>query len=401
MEEVRVTHMLEEDGYLIDTANKIILKKLGSMPAPTGCPNTAIFTTEYHNLFLANPDNSWPPMSSDADITDFIRARDNYIMHQLEKKMLHNYASFHQKICEQNLMSTRSNAIHHLQGSHFFKPNGHTIEYMDCPLHQATIVENSQHCYHDIPILGPTGPGFVRPSNQVHMSHSAPRPCVTHFGLKVFTNEGIWIELSPTLHEIEAPPQMTLTPSTQEHTYEDLSEGGIYSVTELDNWRKHLEIGDYHDAISQTITFGVCVHEGQCPIQSAAPVFNLQQLRPTTWITTNPLTKLRHFINTNAVYISLLVLIIETSKFLIFITLFAQTLIRDGLAGAQALLHILCCNMLRQSQKIARRKQRHYNVNAEEEDIMELNQIDSSPDVEAGCSVSPHIAPKAILYSKM
>ena len=55
LEEVRTVHMEKDHEFLVDYVNKVLLKTGASIPAPSGCPTTLLFATEYGNLFLAKP----------------------------------------------------------------------------------------------------------------------------------------------------------------------------------------------------------------------------------------------------------------------------------------------------------------------------------------------------------
>ena len=50
-EETRTVQMEEEDGYLIDRTNKVLLKK-GDPVIPEGCPSQLAYSTEYGDIFL-------------------------------------------------------------------------------------------------------------------------------------------------------------------------------------------------------------------------------------------------------------------------------------------------------------------------------------------------------------
>ena len=64
--------MIQEDRYVLDLTNKILLKKAGQIQNPTKCGQSTVWATEYVNLFLSPNLEPWAEMETDADITDFI-----------------------------------------------------------------------------------------------------------------------------------------------------------------------------------------------------------------------------------------------------------------------------------------------------------------------------------------
>ena len=233
--------------------------------------------------------------------------------------------------------------------NHFLKQNGNAVEYIECTQWSGRIREDLQQCFKDIPITTPTGAGFIRASTRLFVKTSAPKPCSSHFALKVHTKEDVWIELNPKARSIPTPKKLPdLKPETEHH--EDMSEGGLYSDSELRSWRQHLQVGDNHEAISRTISYGICVHEGECNPAPATPTFDLQQLSPTAW----GLTSWRGWARAHALIISLIVLAIEGTRFIVFAFLLLQTSMTHGGRAAQAILYAVCCDALRQLEKVTR-----------------------------------------------
>ncbi len=166
--------MIQEDGYLLDPTNKILLKKLKQDTTPAGCGKSIVWSTEYDNLFLSPDLQPWPDMTSDVDITDFIKARDDYIMWQMEKKLSAQDKNFRQQICEKDTHHPTVNDIIHIQGNNFFKKNGDVIEHIECSSRSGQISEDEILCYNDVPIQMPTTTGFVQPSYQLFVAKLAP-----------------------------------------------------------------------------------------------------------------------------------------------------------------------------------------------------------------------------------
>ena len=209
------------------------------------------------------------------------------------------------------------------------------------------------------------GGQYVKVTNSILTSHASPWPCNPHYGLKIRTLEGPWVELTPALKQIQTPAIFpVLAPRYQR---EDLSVGGIYIGAELDSWREHIAYGDLHTAIVKTLTMGVCVGDGTCQASPSSPAYHLNNLLnlENLFEAIDPIEHVKSFIKKNTVYISLLVLLIQGLKFVAFVSSIFTTLLQEGVQGMMAVLYLLFCG------KIAR-KGRKIHMNQFSKDDMHL-----------------------------
>ena len=351
LEEVRTVKLEKVQNFLVDYVNKVLLMEGASMPAPSGCPTTLLFSTEYDNLFLAKPGVKWPKMKDDADITTFIKARDDYIAYELERRIAEQENQVQSRICYDSL-SDKQNELVQLDGANFIRRNGDAVEYVKCKAKKGKLLDNLQLCYDSIPIQG----GFVKVPTRTFTSHSAPRPCNKFFGLKVFTSEDIWIELNPQAKKIPEPADLPAIEHDLHH--EDLSDGGIYTKTELEAWTRHIELGDIVDAVTKSFTFGVCQAEEQCESHPAMPSYNLAVL--TQGMNVLPVTlwqKIDGYVKAWGSYISMLVILIEAWHFGLFAIMTALAFTADGMIGAKALIYRVLCGTRYEAERVARRHQ--------------------------------------------
>ena len=375
LEKIRPVKMRRENGYLIDEAHKILLNVTQKVPSPRGCPVTTILATEYNNLYLSTTLTGWPAMSksnSDLDIASYVRSRDDYLTFQLEKKIETQDHQLKEQICNRALEHHQGDVIH-LMDNIFIKRNGDCAEYVQCRKQTGQLVEK-ETCYEDIPIEE----GFVKVHNRLFTKHSASKPCNKIFGLKLYTKEDVWVEISPHLKQMKEPRQLPLLDHSFHH--EDLSTGGIYTEGELTSWREHLELGDYQNAVTKSISYGVCIHKGTCQDTGSNPMYDLGQLTPTSWDPTlNLWGRLSKWIDKYSTYISLIVLTIELTKAIILCIFVAQTMLQDGIPGAQALVYLVCCITHQHSKKIAKRGQRmRYQEKCEDVALSPIIEVDES-----------------------
>ena len=82
-----------------------------------------------------------------------------------------------------------------------------------------------------------------------------------------------------------------------------------------------------------------------CRAAPSSPAYHLQNLLDPNKIieTINPMEHMKNLIVDNAVWISLLVLLIEGLKFIAFISSIFTTLLQEGVQGLLAILYILFC----------------------------------------------------------
>ena len=70
----------EENCYLVNRHNKILMKKGSAESAGANCPSGIIFTT-------APPGMEFPNMGHDADRSTFITGHDNYLLYEMERQV--------------------------------------------------------------------------------------------------------------------------------------------------------------------------------------------------------------------------------------------------------------------------------------------------------------------------
>ena len=391
MEAVRTVSMTQEGDFLHSSEFNILLKPGEVLAAPEGCPKAKIKTTQYDNIFLSKPNDNWPAMTNDLDFNDYVRERDDYILYECERKISRVYDKNREAICA---MTMQKQGTIRLDGNSnvFYRRNGDTVERFECALKTGQIASSSDTCYQDIPLAD--NAGFVKPETRLYTTHSAPMPCNSHYGLKIRTEEDVWVELNPNPRQITTPAALPVKAQTFQH--EDLSRGGLYTDLELDAWKKHLELGDIHDAVIKTITFGHCANTGDCATSPGIPQSNLKFISAEAMMihaTWNFASRIDDFIRTTSGYLSAMVILLESIKFLNFMAAVAFTIAKDGIQGCKALIYSLCCHPHNMANRIARRHRRlERAVSCTSDDGTEMLGISASPENPgAGCNES---APK-------
>ena len=388
MEAIRTLSMTQESGFLLNTDLNILLKKGNKIPSPPGCPPTDLWETEYPDILLTTSGEDWPDMKEDIDINDYIKARDDYIMWTTERLLQRFDRKTQGTLCQETL-DQPGQLIKLDEEGVFYRRNGDTVQRFECPKKTAELASSLDICYHDIPLAN--NGGFVKPETRTLTTFSAPIPCNQHYGLKIITEEGVWIEFKPTIHKIAEPLDLPIHTQTIEH--KDLSQGGLFTDGELESWRKHIELGDLQNAVTKTISYGICAEDGNCDASPGIPGNNLRFINneaDTLTSSWNITTKIHKFVQDSGAYLSLIVLILELIKFLNFTAAIALTIAREGIEGCKALVWILCCHPHQAADRVNRRHRR-LNLKRKRHDSDDVIERMELANVKVGASMEPDL----------
>ena len=356
-ESIRSIEVTEEAGYLVDRENKIILKKGALVSTGANCPAGMIQHTNYHQLYLAYPGVKFPPATDEADVATYINGRDDYVLFEAENLVRKHRDVLQGTVC-QNRLEERGTRLFKVKGNQFVRRNGDTLEHFVCTRKRGKIKADPEHCYEEIPMEDGT---FVKVPNRLITKHASVIPCNNHYGLKIQTLEGPWIEITKTVRQIAAPEVTPVMAPGYRH--EDLATGGIYTEAEMKSWAEKIMYGDLHSAIVNSLTLGICHNDGTCPVASETPAYNLKNLITAEGLEhladdINPLKKVKEWIKDNTVWICLLDLVFMGIRFLVFWASVGSTMLQEGIAGVIAAFYVLCCSSKISSERIIRKGRR-------------------------------------------
>ena len=127
----------------------------------------------------------------------------------------------------------------------------------------------------------------------------------------------------------------------------------------MEAWTRHLELGDIVDAVTKSITYGVCQAQDQCESHPAIPSYDLSLLTQGMGMVPISLWQriddsVRHW----GSYVSILVLLIEIWHLGLFATMTALAFAADGMIGARALIYRVICGTKHEAERVARRHHR-------------------------------------------
>ena len=187
-------------------------------------------------------------------------------------------------------------------------------------------------------------------------------------GTSVKVKQRIWVQISTNILPVQPPEEKMFIEEEVEH--EDLSHGGLYTKEETNSWSNLIEYSNFHQAITQKLTFGACQNLGECSSQQSMqfPSYNLEKLIDDTVEGSNPFVKIDKTINKYGAYISTFVLLIWSVKFIIFTVTMTLMITQEGITGALALFFSTFCGTIHRKNIIreSRRKPRPYSKDYEE-----------------------------------
>ena len=128
----------------------------------------------------------------------------------------------------------------------------------------------------------------------------------------------------------------------------------------LEAWTRHLELGDVVDALSKSLTYGVCQAQEQCESHPAIPSYDLSVLTQGIGMVSVPglWQRLDDAVKYWGSYVSILVILIEMWRFVLFTIMTALAFTADGMIGVKALVYRVICGTRHEAERVARRHQR-------------------------------------------
>ena len=341
---------------LVDQRHQIILNETGTVQPP-GCVDKFI-STEYPKLFLrkgAAPEfHTLQAQDLDMEIENKNRAQFslflNWHTEMKIRKQLKLAVCKHTHSSDEEPVRVRDDVFLLSRGSVTYK--------FVCPQQKMEILV-SPKCFADVPVAGTNKHQalFVNPQTRLVRKHSTPMPCSTHF--PIIIQEGkLWLEL-PSLRPVTPPTNWSLLHEINGDTptLVDLSQGGLYTSSEIQAWEALLAFPNYHESLLKSVTLGTCAQERLCPQDASTPRYDLSNIL-TEVEAMNPVGWLKRAAAQYGSYCSILVLLYVALKLLIDIVLVGITLLREGPVAVAALLVELYWSSGRAFQRIRRRNLR-------------------------------------------
>ena len=329
-----------EGEYLVDHFNKIILKRLGAIPSPSGCPPSELHSTPYTELFVTKSGLRFPQFDSTAIHTEiFVRGLSDYSLYIAERKLASALQQNQVEICAQSLDIT-DKRHHQVKDDVFAQRRADILYIYKCRI-KSGIIKTAKRCYQDIPMESDQNL-FVDPITKISKTISAPATCNIRFPLQLLTEENQWIKVTPELERIDAPESKPI--DSLRFTHESLDHGGTYLESQWKDWRTTIEEQSYQDALVNTLSYGNQVNMGLVNDEDFNYDFNLLKPLDKLADSTNIFRRVDDFLNRYGSYLSLFVILLEGAKLIITILMLCYSFTLEGLTGLLYIGRSLCCS---------------------------------------------------------
>ena len=314
-----------------------------------------------------------------------MRSLADYVLYESKRNLWKAILQGKEDLCASNLQDS-STKYHHLDGDTFATRRGDTIIAFTCQQEIGTVYA-APRCYVDTPLLdanhhGGTGKViYIDPISRVRKAVSAPTKCSQTFPLEILTEQQVYISLTPAIVRLTAPSKKKSSFGTFQHEDIGSVEGdtGIYSNIEISSHFEHIREAEFTDSVTRSIAYGVMSHTG---VYDSDPSFNydISRLNPETVLKELDIfAKLDQWLKYYGAYLSLLVLILETVKCIITVSMITYSALKDGIQGARSICYGLCCSQLSSTTKQLERAKRRRMWLSEQEttEMKQLNQTEN------------------------
>ena len=303
----------------------------------------------------------------------FVRSLADYTLYESERNLRRAILKGKADLCASNLQDS-STKYHRLDGDTFATRRGDTIITFPCQPEIGT-VHTAKRCYTDIPLIDANHQGgtgkviYIDPISRVKKAISAPTKCSQAFPLEILTEQQVYISLTPAIVRLIPPSRKKSDIGTFHH--EDLAsvagDTGLYSNIEVSSHLEHIREQEFTDSVTRTIAYGVMSNTEAYDTDPAFN-YNLERLTPEAVLKElDLLGKLDKWLQHYGAYVFLLVLILETTKCIITISMITYSAVKDGIHGARAICYGLCCSQLVSTTKqLERAKRRRMRSSAQE-----------------------------------
>ena len=112
------------------------------------------------------------------------------------------------------------------------------------------------------------------------------------------------------------------------------------------------------DAVTKSITYGVCQAQDQCESHPAIPSYDLSLLTQGIGVPSGLWQRIDDSVKQWGSYVSIMVILIELWHLGLFATMTALAFAADGMIGDRALIYRVVCGTKHEAERVARRHHR-------------------------------------------
>ena len=155
-----------------------------------------------------------------------------------------------------------------IDDQHFSQRQGDIIYIFDC-VSKIAKIDTKENCYDHIMVKDDW---YVNPQTMIVTRNGTKKACNKFFPVVVNAIEG-WVTINPHVKPTAPPRNMSLLGIQIIH--ESLAHGGIYKNKEVE---AQIKFKSFHQAITQFLSYGVCIKEGKFSEENPIPNYDLNKL---------------------------------------------------------------------------------------------------------------------------
>ena len=230
------------------------------------------YNTKYPDIYVVEGEAQYLDVfpSDHLRLTAWVAARDDFITWSMEKKILEAYDAMADTTCrrKKDLLRTQmatsytsGDVSHHLHLGHnqFGAIIGEVLYVYQCQAVTVTPREETR-CTKELPVLWQGHNYYLEPVSRLLKRYGAPVPCSHMMPSKFLTLDGRWIAATPQLLVTRAPAEiMEVTGGHFNLTHEDMSEGGLYTASQLAEFTRLLDYPRTKALVANSIYQEACV----------------------------------------------------------------------------------------------------------------------------------------------
>ena len=247
------------------------------------------FRTKYPNIYVTAGEATYLD-KFDAELlslTSWIEARDDFITWSMEDRMKTLLEGMEQSDCTQAQAQAQAQvtmAAHsevgflELENNKFGVMLGEVMYSFGCQQVQVT-PRPTEGCFKELPVYLGHQEKYLTPLTRILFDHGTRVPCSTLMPGKFRTNQGPWMAATPDLQVVATPNHLELQLSTDPEKHVDMSEGGLYTSKQLDDFTRLVTYPKVRKAVKHNMISTVCTNNDHKLCQDFNDAF--RTMKPT------------------------------------------------------------------------------------------------------------------------
>jgi len=228
------------------------------------------FRTKYPNIYVTAGEATYLDSfnSELLSLTSWVEARDDFITWSMENRMKTLMEGLEQSDCTQAQAQAQAQvtmAAHsevgflELEHNKFGVMLGEVMYSFSCQQVQVT-PRPTEVCFKELPVYLGREEKYLTPLTRILVDHGTRVPCSALMPAKFKTNQGPWMAATPDLQVVATPKHMEQPILADPEEHVDMSEGGLYTSTQLEDFTRLVTYPKVRKAVKHNMISSVCTN---------------------------------------------------------------------------------------------------------------------------------------------